>query len=190
MDIITILILGALTFGLCYLVDKGFDKIFRSQAQHHSGTSVRLSKKYGAFGLILFALGVAAILFGVGDGWLLPVGGVIVGLIGVGLVVFYMTFGVFYDKDSFILTTFGKRSTTYRYRDIKCQQLYTSYGHIIIELEMNDGRTVQLQAGMSNVYPFMDTAFEGWCAQKGILKENCTFHDPDNSCWFPTSEDL
>ncbi|MBP3305072.1 MAG: hypothetical protein J6L24_03790 [Oscillospiraceae bacterium] len=189
MEYIGVLIVAALVFGVCFLIDKGFTKLFRSQAQHMSGIAVRLNKKYGAIGLILFVLGVAGIFAGLGDSWLLIAGGSLIAVVGIGLVVYYMTFGVFYDSDSFILTTFGRRSTTYRYRDIKGQQLYNSYGNIVIELHMNDGRTVQLQSAMSGVYPFLDKAFEGWCYQKGIQREGCAFHDPDNSCWFPPVEE-
>jgi len=188
MEYIGVAVVAAAVFGICFLVDKGFTKLFRSQAQHMSGTAVRLNKKYGAFGLILFVLGLAGIFAGLGDGWLLIAGGAMVVVLGIGLVVYYMTFGVFYDDNSFILTTFGKKSKTYAYREIQAQQLYNSYGHIVIELHMNDGRTVQLQAGMSGVYPFLDKAFDAWCCQKNIRREDCGFYDPDNSCWFPPVE--
>ena len=46
------------------------------------------------------------------------------------------------------VTTFGKKSVIYRYEEICTQQLYNSYGNIVIELHMRDGRAVQLQAGM------------------------------------------
>ena len=189
MEYIGVIVIAALVFGVCFLVDKGFTKLFRSQAQHMSGLSVRLNRKYGAFGLILFVLGLAGLFAGLGDGWILIAGGCMVAVLGIGLVVYYMTFGVFYDSDSFILTTFGKKSKTYFYREIRSQQLYNSYGHIVIELHMNDGRSVQLQAGMSGVYPFLDKAFEAWCSQKNIRREDCSFHDPENSCWFPPVEE-
>ena len=47
MEYILILIVAALVFGICFLIDKGFTKLFRSQAEHMSGTAVRLSKRYG-----------------------------------------------------------------------------------------------------------------------------------------------
>lgn len=190
MELIGVLIVAALVFGACFLIDKGFTKLFRSQAQHRSGLAVRLNKKYGAFGLILFALGLATLFSGLSKGWLLSAAGALIIVVGIGLVVYYMTFGVFYDADGFVLTTFGKKSKLYRYADIKSQQLYNSYGNILIELHMTDGRSVQLQAGMTGVYPFLDKAFSAWCAQKGIDPENCSFHDPANSCWFPSMEEM
>ena len=190
MEIIGVLVVAALVFGVCFLVDKGFTKLFRSQAQHRSGLAVRLDKKYGAFGLILVALGAATLFAGLNSGWLLVAAGVLIITVGIGLVVYYMTFGVFYNEEGFVLTTFGKKSTTYRYADIQSQQLYNSYGNILIELQLADGRSVQLQAGMSGAYPFLDHAFSAWCAQKGIAPESCSFHDPENSCWFPNMEDV
>ena len=186
---ILVLLIAALVFGICYLVDKGFAKLFRSQAQHMSGLSVRLNKKYGAFGLILFALGVAAIFAGMNASLVLLIGGIIVVLFGVCLVTYYMTFGLFYDDESFLLTTFGKKSKAYRYEQIKCQQLYQTAAQIVIELQMDDDRTVQLQSSMPDVYPFLDKAFAAWCRQKGIAQEDCAFHDPANSCWFPPVEE-
>ena len=114
MEFVAILIVAAAVFGVCFLVDKGFQKLFRSQAQHHSGLAVRLNKKYGAFGLILFVLGLAAVFMGLKDGWVLLAGGAIVMLMGIALVVYYMTYGIFYDADGFVYTTFGKKSVTYR----------------------------------------------------------------------------
>jgi len=189
MEWIAVLIVAALVFGVCFLIDKGFTKLFRSQAQHYSGLSVRLNKKYAAFGLILFVLGLAAFFAGFNQELLLLIGGAFIAVIGVGLVVYYMTFGVFYDEDTFLLTTFGKKSKAYRYSEIQCQQLYNSYGQTVIELHMTDGRAVQLQAAMPGVYPFLDKAFSAWCRQRGIQEEDCAFHDTDNSCWFPPVEE-
>jgi hypothetical protein len=186
---VILVVLG--TFALCFAVDKGFTKIFRGKKEHQSGLSVKLNKKYGLVGILLTVLGVAALIAGIREGsGLLMVGGPIVSLMGVGLLVYYMSFGIFYDEDSFIVTTFGKKNVTYYYRDIRKQQLYNvTGGALIIELHMKDGRTVSLQSGMDGVYPFLDAAFSGWCRQQGIRKESCAFHDPQNSCWFPPVED-
>lgn len=189
MDFVIIALVAAATFGLCYLIDKGFKRAFRNKVQHISGLSVRLNKRYATFGIILTALGVAAIFAGLRNTLILLIGGCVVVMLGVGLIVYYMTFGVFYNDDSFILTTFGKRSVTYRYNQIVGQQLYSASGNILIELHMKDGRSVGLQAGMEGVYPFLNKAFEGWCKQTGKTVAECEFYDPDNSLWFPSMED-
>ena len=184
---VILVVLG--TFALCFAVDKGFTKIFRGKKEHQSGLSVKLNKKYGLVGILLTVLGIGALIAGIREGSsLLLVGGPIVSLMGVGLLVYYMSFGIFYDEDGFILTTFGKKSMTYRYAEIKAQQLYNASGAIIIELHLTDGRTVQLQASMEGAYAFMDKAFFRWLEQTGRVQEECEFFDPQNSCWFPPME--
>ena len=181
-----IILVAAATFLLCWLLDKGFQKAFRSAPQHMSGKSVRLNKYNGLAGVILALLGVVSMVFG-GE-MLLLVGGGIVLLMGIGFMVYYMGFGVFYDDESFLVMAAGKKNREYRYNQIRTQQLYRNGGHVMVELHMSDGTTVQVQSNMVGVYPFLDTAFAGWCQQKGIDPEGCDFHDPDNSCWFPTEE--
>lgn len=191
MEFAAVIIVAAAVFGLCFLVDKGFTKLFRSQAQHKSGLSVRLSKRYGSFGILLTVFGIAGVFMGLNnrDGLLIPVAGGVLIITGICLVVYYMTFGVFYDATGFVLTTFGRGSVAYTYRDIRSQQLYNNQGHLLIELHLRDGRALQLQGSMEGVYPFLDYAFERWCAQMGRRREDCPFYDPQNSCWFPLVEE-
>lgn len=189
MQYIAILIIAALVFGVCFLFDKGFDKAFRNKAQHKSGLAVRLPKRYAAFGAIFFMLGIAAVFTGLGTSVLLTVGGILVALLGIALVIYYATFGIFYDADSFILTTFGKRSNEYLHRDIAGQQLYLIQGgSVVVELHMTDGRSVSLQSNMEGIYPFLDVAFAGWCRQTGKNAKDCEFYDPSQHCWFPNVE--
>ena len=181
-----VILVAALTFLVCFLADKGFSKLFRGKKQHASGLSVRLDRAYGAGGLVVMVLGVAALL--TWQSWLLIVGGIILMATGAVLLGYYLTFGVYYDQDTFLLTTFGKKDTVYRFADIRSQRLYTAAGGTIIELYLTDGRVLQLQSRMKGVYPFLDAAFDGWLRQTGRKKEDCPFYDPDNSCWFPKEE--
>ena len=183
-----ILIIAAV-FLLCYLVDKGFTKIFRGKVQHQSGKSVRLSKRYGSIGAILFALGVAAVFMGMNESeWALLGGGCILVLMGIALVIAYMSFGIYYDEDSLILSKFGKPSQTFYFKNIRSQQIYLASGNVVVELHMHDGNHFQVHTGMTNMYAFMDHAFRAWLQQTGRTQEMCTWYDPDNSCWFPPYE--
>lgn len=178
------------TLALCFGVDKLFTKVFRSAPEHQTGQAVRLNKMYGAIGLILMVIGIAALISGVMNTPILMIGGVIVIVMGVCLVVYYMTFGVFYGDETFLLTTFGKRSNTYYYRDIRGQKLYLIQGgSVVIELHMTDGRTVQLQSTMNGAYTFLDHAYAAWLRQTGRTEGDCVFHDPSNSLWFPSVEE-
>ena len=190
MTFILILLIAAAVFGLCFAVDKAFAKLFRSKAQHRSGMAVRANKRYGLFGVILSVLGVMAICVGISDGSVLLWGGIIVLLMGICLAVYYLSFGVFYDGETFLLSRFGKKDITYRFDQIQGQKLYlVQGGNVIIELHMTDGNTVSLQSTMDGVYPFLDTAFAAWCMQTGRDPQNCDFHDPSQSLWFPTVEE-
>ena len=189
MEYVALLIIAAAIFGLCFLADKGFTKAFRGTKQHRSGRSVRLNKRYGSIGLLIAVLGIACLVTAWNTGWLMPAAGSFLVLTGTALVVYYMTFGIFYDDDGFVLTTFGKRSKLYAYKDIKAQQLYTGSGNVIIELYMVDGRAVQLHAAMDGAYPFLDSAFDRWLEQTGKTLADCPFHNKAQSCWFPTVEE-
>lgn len=188
-QLIPILVIGAAIFGICHLVDKTFAKLFRSKAQHRSGTAVRASKRYGVFGVILTVLGILAICVGVTDGPVLIWGGIFVLLMGICLAVYYLSFGIFYNEESLLLSRFGKKDVTYSYRDIVGQKLYLIQGgNIVVELHMADGSAVSVQSAFDGVYPFLDAAFAGWCRQTGRDPQTCDFHDPSQSLWFPTVE--
>lgn len=185
------IVVAVVTFGLCFLLDKGYTKTFRGLPQHKTGLAVRLNKRYAVFGVILTLLGILAIVTGITQAVVLVIGGAIVLLMGIGLLVYYMSFGIFYDVDSFVLTTFGNKGWTYRFSDIKEQRLYLIQGGgVIIELHMNDGKVASVQSAMEGAYPFLDHAFSAWCRQKGIAPEDCEFHDPSRSLWFPTQEEV
>ena len=189
MSLISVILVVAVVFGLCYLVDKGFTKIFRGTVQHQSGKSVRLSKRYGSIGTIMFAVGVAAVFMGMNDKqWALMGGGCILVLGGIALVTYYLSFGIYYDEDSFVFSQFGKKSVTYYFKNIRSQQLYLASGNVVVELHMADGSHFQVHTGMTGMYPFMDHAFQAWLLQTGRKQENCSWYDPDNSCWFPPYE--
>ncbi len=191
MELIVILLVAALVFGVCFLVDKAFAKAFRSKAQHRSGQAVRANKRYGVFGVILIVLGVLALCVGITDGMVLLIGGLIVLVMGICLAVYYLSFGIFYDGESFLCSSFGRKSVTHSYKDIREQKLYQIQGgSTVVELHMADGSAVSLQSTMDGVYSFLDTAFAGWCLQTGRDPQTCTFHDPANSWWFPHEEEV
>jgi len=189
MQLAVIILVAVATFGLCYFFDKGFQKYFRSKKQHRSGLAVRLNKMYSIAGVLLSVLGVIAIVNGALESKTLLYGGIVVLALGIGLCIYHLSFGIFYDEDSFVYTSFSKKETTYRYSDILIQKLYViTGGSIVVELHMADGRAVSVQSTMNGAYPFLDAAFAGWCRQKGIDPESCTFHDPTNHLWFPQEE--
>ena len=180
------ILVAAAVFGLCYLLDKGFQKHFRNKSQHRSGLSVRLNKMYSIAGVLLSVLGILAVMSGIADGSILLYGGIMILVVGIGLCIYHLSFGIFYDEDAFVYTGFGKKEITYRYSDILTQKLYViTGGSLVVELHMADGKAVSVQTTMNGAYPFLDKAFYAWLRQTGRRQEDCEFYDPQNSCWFP-----
>ena len=183
------LIVAVLVFAACYAVDKGFAKLFRSGAQHKTGLAVKHNKRAALFGLFLCILGIVGALTGIGGRTGILILSLLVLLMGVGLICYYLCFGIYYDADSFILSSFGRKSTVYRFGDIQAQKLYVLQGgSLVVELHMADGSAVSIQTNMDGAYPFLDHAFASWCSQKGLDPSDCSFHDPSQSLWFPNAE--
>lgn len=189
MEALVWIVVAALVFGVCRLVDIGFQKLFRSKAEHLSGLAVRVNKRYGVFGVILSAIGIAAMVTGAGNDKVLLWGGLIVLLLGASFIVYYLSFGIFYGEDSFLVSHLFRKSHSYRYDRIVSQKLYLiTGGNIVVELNIEGGDVVSLQSNMDGVFPFLDTAFSAWCRQKGLDPNDCPFHDPSKSWWFPHEE--
>lgn len=192
MEFLITLLIMASVFGLCYLVDKGFTKLFRSSPQHRSGLSIRPSKRYGSMGIIVAVIGIAGIITGVTESnTAVMVGSAVLILAGTGLAAYYISTGIFYDEDSFLSTSFGRKGRAYQYRDILHQQLYqVQGGHYIIELHMADGSAVMVQTQMEGYQAFLDHAMRKWCHSKGLDPEDQPYLDPDKFVWFPAKEDI
>lgn len=191
MQTVTVLLVAAAVFGLCYLIDKTFTKKFRSKAEHMSGMAVRANKMYGVFGVVLIIIGIMALIVGMISSILLLIGGIVVLGMGAGLAIHYLGFGIFYDGETFLVSYPGKKSISHRYDEIKEQKLYLIQGgNILVELHLTDGSAVSLQSTMDGIYSFLDTAFAGWCLQTGRDPQNCDFHDPSKHWWFPHEEEV
>ena len=165
--------------------------MFRSQAQHHSGTAVRLKKGYGIAAIALCLLAVMSLMQFIMDGeMLMLVCAVVLIAMGGGLGAYYLTHGIFYDDDTFLFTTLGKKGVTYRYADITGQKLYVLQGgSYLVELYMAQGGTVSVQTSMSGAYDFLDKACHARFRQLGINSFECGWFDESQSCWFPPVED-
>lgn len=191
MEYLLVILTAAAIFGCCFLLDKLFVKTFRNKAQHRSGTAVRANKRYGIFGVILTALGLLALVNGIVEDVIMLWGGLFVLALGLGLAVYYLGFGVFYDTETFLICCPGKKDRVYRFQDIQSQRLYLLQGgNVMVELYLSDGTTLSVHGNMDGMYAFLDAAFASWCAQKGLDPNDCDFHDPSNSLWFPTAEEV
>ena len=185
------LLVIAATFGVMFLLDKGLTKLFRSRAQHRSGTAVRLKKHYGILSLALMILGLLGIVTYFSDkNLILLIGGLLVLPGGAVLGIYYLTHGIFYDDESFLYVRFGNHSEEYRYADIRAQKLYEIQGGtLLVELHMENGRAVSVQSSMEGAYPFLDKAAHARMRQLGLNSHECSWFDESKGQWFPPVED-
>ena len=185
------LIIAAIVFAVLYGIDKAFTKIFRSQVQHHSGTAVRLKKGYGVAAILLCVLAVMSLMqFFLTRETLMLVCSIALVAMGGGLGAYYLSYGIFYDDDTFLFTTLGKKGVTYRYGDITGQKLYVLQGGgYLVELYMADKTTVSVQTSMPGAYDFRDKACHARFRQLGINSFECDWFDESQSCWFPPVEE-
>lgn len=188
MEYLWIAVLALVTFGLCFLFDKLFSKIFRDREQHRSGKKVKQRKRTATYGLLMAVLGIVCVIFYWGSNGVIFWGGWIVLLMGAALLTYYLSFGIYYDEEGFVYSRFGRQSKLYTYDAIQNQQLYNSQGSILVELHLEDGSTVPVQDSMEGGFAFLDYAFERWLKTAGLTREECSFHDPDRCCWFPALE--
>ena len=185
------LLIIAATFGTMFLLDKGLTKLFRSRQQHRSGTAVRLKKHYGILSLALMILGALGIITYFSDkNLILLVGGILVLPGGAVLGIYYLTHGIFYDDEGFLYTAFGNRSDEYRYADIRAQKLYEIQGGtLLVELHMENGKTVSVQTTMEGAPSFLDKAAHARMRQLGLNSHECQWFDEAEGRWFPPVEE-
>lgn len=185
------LIIAALTFGVMFLLDKGLTKLLRSRPQHHSGTAVRLKRGYGTGSVLLCVLAlIAAAQYAATKNTLTLACGIIIGITGIGLGLYYLRTGIFYDADSFLYTTLFQKDVVCRYGDITGQKLYQLQGGShVVELYLTDGTSVSVQTTMTGAYDFLDKAAHARMRQLGLNSAECDWFQPENSRWFPTVED-
>ena len=186
-----LIVVAVLTFAVMFLLDKGFSRLFRSRSQHKSGLSVKLPKRYGVTAILLGVLGVLVLLqlakeF---DALMLFLGIALL-VMASGFACYYLGFGIYYDDESFLYSSFGKKTVSYRYADIQAQQLFTvTGGSVAIDLFLPDGKSVGLQSTMVGVYPFLDKACHARMRQLGLNSAECAWFEPSESRWFPPKED-
>lgn len=191
MQYLAILLIALPVFGLCFAVDRGFVRLFRNRRQHQTGLAVRANRRYAAIGAVVAFFGVAGLLGGIGGRTLAVVAGIVLLVVGLGLLAYHLSFGIYYDEDTLLYCTPGKRGREYRFQDILGQKLYQLQGGgVFVELYMCDGHTIHIQPGtMEGAEAFLSHAYAAWQRQKGLKDEDCPFHDPAGSIWFPTMED-
>ena len=189
MEYLAILLVAVGTFVLCFIADKIFNRLFRHKSQHRSGMRVKANKRYASLGIILAVLGIAALCYSYVNRLLLLIVGITMVVVGGVLVFYYLSYGIYYDDESFIYSALGRKDKCYKHGDIIAQQLYYSNANAIIELHLSDGYSIQLQSSMDGFYDFMNKAFAGWVKQNNKKTDDCQHYDPHKYSWFPSLQE-
>ena len=188
MNLLGIVIVCAVVFLLCWLVDTACKKLFPKQELEKGRDVVRPSRKNAVFGVILTFAAVAVTVFRLTaePDVLLIVGCAVAFLLGVLLLVNFFSFALYYDKERFLLVHRGKKQT-FTYDQIRGQQTLMTRGGYQSVLFVGDTQ-IELDSSMQNVNVFLGKAFYRWCEAKGIDPESVE-NNPRMMRWFPDPEE-
>lgn len=181
MTAVILLIIGAITFGLCFLIDWLIKRIKQRKKGTHESHTVRQPTRAIGIGIVLTVAGLALALFwGQALGlW----GGLVIFLLGVVLIGSYFVFYINYDEESFTYCTI-KGKKRYLYNQIRGEQVIATRSGINVILYMG-GSTVEMSEGMQGVREFLSHAYYARCRQLNIDPAENPPPAPRELLWFP-----
>lgn len=189
MQYVYLLIIAALVFGLCFLIDFLFKKLFPKSKLEGSKRVVRMPRRSAIWGLILTLFPVVVLLF-----WLPPegdtaltIGCVVAILFGLVLLVQYFSFGIWYDEETFLFKDLRRGRRTYHYSQIKGQQSLMTRSGIQATIFVGED-VIEVSSAMQGLPDFLDKAFYRWCAAKGIDPDSVE-NNPAMLTYFPALEE-
>ena len=127
MKYILYLLLIAVIFGLVALVDFLLGKLFPKSELQKKGKAVRLPRYSFILGLLLFLIGLIAVLFlSLKTHLALWLGCLVIFAVGAFLLLNFARFAIFYDEKGFTYRTLVKKEKYYRYKDITGQRSFVA----------------------------------------------------------------
>ena len=183
MKYVLYLLLIAVIFGLVALVDFVFGKLFPKAKVKKTEKAVRAPRYSFIVGILIVFLGIMGLLFYTEADVFLRIGMVIAMVMGLYMAVNYISFGIFYDDETFTYRTLTKKAVTFRYADITGQRSFLARSGLNVTLLAGETE-VPLNGSMQGVADFMNHAFFAWCRQKG-LDPDAQEYDPRTLRYFP-----
>lgn len=184
MQYIAPLILCALVFSLCRIVDLLVKKLFPKKPQQLSGKAVRLPRYSSILGIGLTFLSFVALLFYWGEfSTVVRIACLLTLALGVFLLVQYLSFAVYYDEDGFVYKSLGRRAKPYAYGDIRGQKSILSRSGVVSSLYVGEDE-LQLTSSMKGLNEFLKFAFRRWCEETGTDPE-IVENNPQYLTYFP-----
>lgn len=184
MPFLGIAIVCALVFLICFGIDKLVQRLFPKTELEKGKNVVRPARRSAVFGVILTFAAVAVTVFRISKepDVLLLLGCAVAFILGVILLVSYFSFAIYYDNESFLYRSYG-RKREFHYGQIRGQRTLMTRGGYNAVLFVDDTE-IDLYSSMQNVNVFLGKAFYRWCEQKGI-DPNSVENNPRMMSWFP-----
>lgn len=188
MKYLFLLIICAVVFLLCFLIDLLLKKLFPKEAIEKGKQVVRLPRRGAIFGVILVftALVVFVRILPQKMDTLLLIGGIAALLLGAVLLVNYCSFAIYYDEETFLYKDFRHKKTLYHYSQIRGQRSMLTRSGVNTLLFVGE-ESLQLYSAMQGLDSFLNKAFFRWCAVKGIDPDSVE-NNPAMLTYFPDPE--
>ena len=185
MRFVWILLIGAVVFLCCFLVDKLLGKLFPKSALEKSKNVVRPPRKSAIFGTLMVFFPIVALLFWMPEGGdtLLLIGCIGAIAMGIFLLITYFSVSIYYGDETFLYKTLRGGKKEYHYSQIKGQRSLMTRGGINTILFVGDDE-INLYSAMQNLNAFLNKAFFAWCRVKGIDPDTVE-NNPRMFTWFP-----
>ena len=188
MKYLFLLIICAVVFLICFLIDLLLKKLFPKEAIEKGKQVVRLPRRGAIFGVILAftALVVFVRILPQKMDTLLLIGGIAALLLGAVLLVNYCSFAIYYDEETFLYKDFRHKKTLYHYSQIRGQRSMLTRSGVNTLLFVGE-ESLQLYSAMQGLDSVLNKAFFRWCAVKGIDPDSVE-NNPAMLTYFPDPE--
>ena len=186
---ILMLIVCALVFLVCFLIDTLLKVIFPKSKLEKSRQAVRPPRRSAVIGVILAFLGLAAAvrIAPQEHDTLLLIGAIGAMVIGAVLLCTYFSVVIYYDDEGFLYKAWGHGKQEFRYSQIKGQRSLLTRGGVNTILFVGDAE-INLYGAMQNLNAFLSKAFFKWCEVKGIDPDSIE-NNPRMATYFPDPDD-
>lgn len=186
---ILMLIVCALVFLVCFLIDTLLKVIFPKSKLEKSKQAVRPPRRSAVIGVILAFLGLAVVvrIAPKEHDTLLLIGAIGAMVIGAVLLCTYFSVVIYYDDEGFLYKAWGHGKQEFRYSQIKGQRSLLTRGGVNTILFVGDAE-INLYGAMQNLNAFLSKAFFKWCQVKGIDPDSVE-NNPRMATYFPDPDD-
>ena len=186
---ILMLIVCALVFLVCFLIDTLLKVIFPKSKLEKSRQAVRPPRRSAVIGVILAFLGLAVVvrIAPQEHDTLLLIGAIGAMVIGTVLLCTYFSVVIYYDDEGFLYKAWGHGKQEFRYSQIRGQRSLLTRGGVNTILFVGDAE-INLYGAMQNLNAFLSKAFFKWCQVKGIDPDSIE-NNPRMATYFPDPDD-